>query len=302
MAHEGTKTTGGRNIVPPEEERKMRRLALLSVICALLAIVASTAYAAFGTYSASSGVLPAPPDWIQITDTSGETWLGNDGGTPILRIGMAQNSSHYNSFQTTVGTATEVSAGMRFRLKYVNNMVNAGPAMLALFTRGGAGISLAVSDKDYPSSPDRYWYILDQWDEESNVRILKPIQMLPEKVPTELNGAGEPITVQEDPFYHTVWLYTNSVNHRVMASWDGQVIYDAVLDDPEWWITSYDGTVDFGAATLIQHLGGRVDNRVFVDWVTVQPGMASVFVPEPGTFVALGVGLLGLIGAVRRKK
>lgn len=280
----------------------MNKTVLLSVMCAILMVAGSAAYAAFGTYSASSGSLPAAPDWMHITDTSGETWLGDDGGTPILRMGMAQNSTHYNSFQTSVGTATEVSAGMRFRLKYVNNMVGTGPAMLSLFTRGGAGISLAISDKDYPASGDRYWYVLDQWTNDSEFKTLKAIEMLPEKVPTELNDAGEPVSVQEDPFYHTVWLYTNSVTHRVMASWDGQIVYDAILDDPSWWITSYDGTVDFGAATLIQHLGGRVDNRVFVDWATVEQGMASAFVPEPGTFVALGAGLFGFLGVARRRK
>lgn len=276
-----------------KEKEEMKRVMLL-LLLGLVALTASAVtHAAYTTYTGTT--LPDPNIWTPDDKYGGsETWTridtdtypGTDGYTdipptpitynvPVLRLGAPGG---WNGFMTSVGSDPEVSLGARFRLKYTNNTVGYGPAILSLFTKGGPGLSLSVADKDYPTSPDRYWYTVNQFHVDSQFRRLTAIQTLPLKSPVELNSHGEPITYQTDWQYHEAWLYVNATYGITAAYFDGQEVWRGTLID---MLNAVDGVAEFGAATIIQHSAGRTDNRVFFEWVTVVPGAAGPVVTYP---------------------
>lgn len=272
----------------------MKTLLLLFVI-GIIAVAAPTAvHAAYTTYTGTA--LPDPQIWIPDDKYAGsETWTridtdtypGGDGyngdvpsvpvtyDTPVLRMGAPNG---WNGFMTTLGADPEVSLGSRFRVKYTNNTIDCGPAILSLFTKGGSGLSLSVADIEYPVNPDRYWYTVNQFHVDSTIKRLAPIQTLPLRSPVELNEHGDPITYQTDWQYHEAWLYTNSTYGVAAAYFDGQEVWRGTLTD---LLMEVDGIAEFGAASVVQHSAGSTDNRIFFDWVTVAQGASGPVVAHP---------------------
>jgi hypothetical protein len=130
---------------------------------------------------------------------------------------------------------------------------------------------------------------------------------------------GTPITgfSSSDPAIGVADVPESFYNHELMDSSDYQMVYLGQINNSAKEAYSYDR----GAIGLEPTFGGEIDVRVEVrgyEWVhfdAVGVGVydnltyvnpyshdASYHAPEPGTLSLLGVGLLGLVPILRRKK
>lgn len=292
----------------------MQKLLIVAMTIIVLVAASTASYAWFGTYYGTA--LPAFPDWIPdnpFTDRSvyppnpndptaggnsvanfhdGDTYPGTDGygasvpaptspftyNMNVLQTYMTSPSCDANGYIASLGTSPEVSAGARFRVKYVNNMTQFGNAILSIYTKGASGISFAIADKDYDNPPDhsmsdRYWYMLDQFSLDSAFRVLTPITTLPLKTDILPWDPTTAKTYQTDWAYHEVWLYSNSTYGIAAAYFDGQVVWRGVLTDMK---NSTDGMVEFGSSSTVQFNPGKGhQNKVNFDWVQVASGAAG---------------------------
>lgn len=216
----------------------------------------------------------AAQNWISYLDGSsfpGFPWqpYANEGTTLIVPIDATNDAlrmdssdpsgAGYNEFYVGPIIANDLVGASRFRLV---NFGATGKENILSVTVGGAlptAPSITLVDGRYKV-----------WSYTSDLEIL---------------DLG-PALANE---FHTAYILARN-DGTAQVWWDGAFVVDGIVPIT----TSFDGFVEFGSGTFWQTTAATT---VDFDWVGY--GDASAMIPEPSSFLLVGMGLLALAGTVR---
>lgn len=290
------------------KEKKVNKAVYLCVAVCCLAVVPALSQAAptFGTINAGSSLPPAGwseygssgnpvpgavanPDYTKSGETSSSEGAMSYLGEDVLGIERAKTKGPHGYEQSlydagTNTNYTHVTLESEFRVRFTNNTVgNRGDAILELGVLGGPTLAITANDKDYPSIADHYWFRLIQYSTSLGVVSTQEIMPFP-LTPGSTSSSGE--SYQESNF-HTAKIELDGPH--AMVWWDGNMILDRVFTEG---LNTSAGNVAFGVGTPVNNVGGANGTNYF---------RSVTLVPEPGGLVALGAGMIGLLGALRRR-
>ena len=245
----------------------MKRLLFLGV---LLILLSSTAAFAWTEYYDGSALPTFVDPW----------WEDNNGGSVSVGSGIITCSSGSGWYEAGISCGGENSlpgiptmvVGSRFK---VNSM-------------GGSGLSLILTSvgADQPSAPLGIGVIANGHLALTNFA----------GVPGE--GTNQPITLVDlgavDSAWHTAYLLSGA-SGVWQACVDGE-LYSGVMDTNDW--SEAVGYASFAADSYWANT--RAISTSF-DWFAYGDE-TNMVIPEPGSLVALGCGLIGLLGAIRRRR
>ncbi|MCC6483220.1 MAG: PEP-CTERM sorting domain-containing protein [Armatimonadetes bacterium] len=287
----------------------MNRAVYACIAACALAVVPVLSHAApvFGTINSSSSLPPAGwseygasgnpspgvianPDYTKPGESSSSEGAMSYLGEDVLSIERAKTKGPHGYQQSlydpdTNTNYTHVTLESEFRVRFTNNTVgNRGDAILELGVLGGPTLAITANDKDYPSIADHYWFRLIQYSTSAGVvstQEIMPFPLVPGSTPT----SGE--SYQESNF-HSAKIELNGPHALVW--WDGTLILDRVFTEG---LNTAGGNVAFGVGTPVNNVGGANGTNYF---------RSVTLVPEPGSMLTLGAGVLGLLSALRRRR